>query len=183
MAQVASRPFAWMMQVRSRRHSPGIASASARRSWRKASIWLVRLALKKIRKTCCSSTTCYRWLFVKKYVKDVTPTLHSKLSVNAAISMLMSKVGWHIRSGYPDWGSSASTAFDPLSSLNRGGYKGSGGYVAAKSFCSLGLPVPTGEAGDRSHSGTAGTGKQGRTINDYVFRQLGRVELLGRSGP
>src|ERR1039458_1763802 len=42
MVQVVSRLSAWMMQVRSRRRSPGSASASVRRFWKTASIRLVR---------------------------------------------------------------------------------------------------------------------------------------------
>src|ERR1035437_4082643 len=54
------------------------------------------------------------------------------------------------RSGCPDLGASASTAFNPPSSLNSGGYSGSHGYNPVKSFCSLGLPVPISEAGAES---------------------------------
>src|SRR5665647_1014788 len=88
-------------------------------------------------------------------------------------------VGSLTRSVCPAWAGSAFTASYRQSSTNKGGYSGSRGYNPAKSLCSLGLPVPTGEAGDRSHPGTAGTGRTGRIFNGYVSRQLGEFALLG----
>src|ERR1035437_2786381 len=81
-------------------------------------------------------------------------------------------VGSLTRSVCPAWAGNAFIVSSRQSSTNEGGYSGSRGYNPAKSCCSLGLPVPTGEAGGRSQPGTAGTGNKGRILYDYVSRQL-----------
>src|ERR1019366_5515624 len=69
-------------------------------------------------------------------------------------------VGLLTRSVCLAWAGNAFIVSSRQSSTNNGGYSGSRGYNSVKSFCSLGLHVPTGEAGDRSHPGTAGTGRK-----------------------
>src|ERR1035437_790791 len=73
-------------------------------------------------------------------------------------------VGSLTRSVSLAWAGSAFTASYRQSSTNEGGYSGSRGYNAVKSFCSLGLHVPTGEAGNRSQPGTAGTGRKAGSL-------------------
>src|ERR1019366_4326107 len=92
-------------------------------------------------------------------------------------------VGSLTRSVCPAWADNAFIVSSRQSLTNEGGYSGSRGYNPAKSCCSLGLPVPTGEAGGRSQPGTAGTGNKGRVLYDYVSRQLEKLELLGCSAP
>src|ERR1019366_9488749 len=73
-------------------------------------------------------------------------------------------VGSLTRSVCPAWAGNAFIVSSRQSLTNSGGYSGSRGYNPAKSCCSLGLPVPTGEAGGRSQPGTAGTGNKGRSL-------------------
>src|ERR1035438_4845812 len=78
-------------------------------------------------------------------------------------------VGSLTRSVSLAWAGNACTVSSRQSSTNNGGYSGSRGYNSAKSFCSLGLPVPTGEAGGLSHLGTAGTaGRAGFLMNSFL---------------
>src|ERR1035441_4526405 len=62
------------------------------------------------------------------------------------------------------WAGNAFIVSSRQSSTNNGGYSGSRGYSPVKSFYSMGLPVPTGEAGGRSQPGTAGTGSKAKIL-------------------